>query len=306
MEFSMQDFYEDINDILEFNDGLTIEDVIKNGELNFSVWQYISLILEQLGYKPINVRFGSGYLAPRYLGSVVWFNVEHLHKSWRFGCWINTERIKRVNEKDEYEDSWFISLFCQNEHTIDKFKPSRSDMCVTFYKSDFQNLINNDEPRLSNWEIHRIKEMLTFIKKHPILAYYGYCSPRYEKSSFGNFLVDYPIKYLVKNEYRLIIDNLKNEVEYVIASKYILMKLKQLEKYDIVDHIKYVPSYWNDKEAKGIVFITENATDDQVCNMVNEVFKYSPFKELSNFLKYNHGYCGQFEFRSLKGGSWYY
>lgn len=82
---------------------------------------------------------------------------------WLFGIWW--EPVYNINK---LEKTKFIKgeFFCQYELDIDKFKPSRSELCIPleieFNKKEFINVTN----------CNNIKELINFISLYPELAWY--------------------------------------------------------------------------------------------------------------------------------------
>lgn len=171
-------------------------------ELNEKGWgdlykQIVDFILNNLGKRyddeksikltPKDVEYGNGYFIFAHGdNSVINFRIEEI-PGWLFGIWL-------YPPKDE--DDTFITLdfFSQYEDAIDKFKPSRSNLCVNRHirlkykevpggsKDGLETWIEHKHihelEELDIWDVEDINELLTYMYKYPELAfmqdYHGY------------------------------------------------------------------------------------------------------------------------------------
>lgn len=136
---------------------------LNNRELVDRLFKHIS---ENSKFKPYNIEYGDTYFV--FTGepnSVIHFRMKGVNKHWKFGMWVHSEYI----DDDNFADESVIQFFAQWDRNIDKFKPSRSDICVTIKAKQF-----NTEPS-EEWLYSDIIDTLIVMKRHPILCYNGIC-----------------------------------------------------------------------------------------------------------------------------------
>lgn len=133
-----------------------------NREIAEKLFNYIRKNSE---FEPYNIEYGDTYFV--FTGapdSVIHFRMKGVSRRWKFGMWVHAEYI------DDYERSEepVIQFFAQWDRSIDKFKPSRSEICVTIKAYQF-----NTE---ADWFYFTdIVNALIMMKQHPILCYCGIC-----------------------------------------------------------------------------------------------------------------------------------
>ena len=174
---------------------------MKNSELRQLVFDKI----ESLGYKITNVTHPDGYFICDYgEDSVTHFYLKghFISKHWKFGLWVEEKYFdsKYVEKcKTEYnmkdEDMHVIQLFAQYDTCIDKFKPTRSALCLSWDLDNIRKFINKEDMNYKNesYTFNQIEVMLKFMCRHPLLAYNEFCG-EYVGYYSGSFLWNF-IKY---------------------------------------------------------------------------------------------------------------
>jgi hypothetical protein len=213
----------------------------KNKEIAEIVFKAIA----ELGYKPYDIEYGNGYfLFEMGEDSVVHFRLKGLGllgKHWKFGMWITSEYLEesyREKEKDLSYDNQYnvVQLFAQYDTNIDKFKPSRSSLCITYKASEWEELLKYQNPW---WDL---KSMLGMMKKHPLMCYAGMCG---EDAGYysGSCLYSY-IKYEGYNKWQ----ELKETVYTMIFLSYTKLKVAWAKNSKIIHSLTL---YDFEKENKG-------------------------------------------------------
>ena len=136
---------------------------------NREIAEFIFSKMKEYGYEPYDINYGNGYfIFDMGDNSVVHFRVKKLWKHWKFGMWINSDALNYDEEKKkEYN---IVSVFAQYDTCIDKFKPSRSELCVEFKAEDW-----NEEEQDNGLYAFELKCMLDMMRNHPFICYNGYC-----------------------------------------------------------------------------------------------------------------------------------
>ena len=92
--------------------------------------KYIKSILNSVPFKKEKISFGSSYfIFEMEPNSIVWFWLKAFPE-WRFGIWLNQDDYRK------YE------IFGQRISMIDKFKPSRSELCEDYAHNFNMELFN--------------------------------------------------------------------------------------------------------------------------------------------------------------------
>ena len=161
---------------------------MNNKELVDRVFNHIS---ENSKFKPYNIEYGDTYFIftgePNEPNSVLHFRIKGVNKHWKFGMWVHSEYI----DDDNFADEPVIQFFAQWDKNIDKFTPSRSDICVTITAKQFNTETCNE------WLFSDIVDTLTIIKRHPILSYCGV----YGNKSIINLMIKNFTIYFLKSEF---------------------------------------------------------------------------------------------------------
>ena len=229
--------------------------------------------MRKLGYKPYDINYGDGYfIFDMGEDSVVHFRIKNVWKSWRFGMWINSENLDKTEEitDENRKDNLVVRLFCQNEDWLDKFKPTRSALCVEFDRNEYQR----DEMD------YKIRTMLGMIKKHPILCYNDFCG------EYAGY-VDYSFfKSFIRGRLSWYYKIIEEKVVCGFWLAYTKLKL-QLAKHDKI--IKSVEIYDFEKENEGwstnyryrpLPTFVDGVTEEQILRWYDKWFrkdKYGKF-----------------------------
>ena len=232
--------------------------------------------MRKLGYKPYDVNYGNGYfLFSMGEDSVVHFRLKGVWKSWKFGMWIHSDNLDKTDKTDDNDkyDNLIIELFCQNDDWIDKFKPSRSALCVELDREQWED----------DCGCYYVKNMLGMIKKHPILCYCDYCGGHVGYADYS-FLRSF-IETRTREYWRIA----KEKVVCSFWLTYTKLKL-WLAKHDKI--IESVRIYDFEKENNGwetsykyrpIPTFVDGATQDQVVNWYNKWFHRDEYGKFNWF-----------------------
>ena len=158
-----------------------------NAEIAQKVFDY----LKTINYKPYSLE----YPWKRYdeddnpcgiEDSMLWFRCKRVSHHWRFGMWIYTG-VKDSNG-NQYEP--ILQIFAQWDNMIDKFKPTRSALLVSFTTEQL------NEDNMSN-ELYRLGEMLHMMRRHPLLCFYGFCGEMigFSSESFLWYFLKHEVEY---------------------------------------------------------------------------------------------------------------
>ena len=232
--------------------------------------------MRALGYKPYDISYGNGYFVfDMGEDSVVHFRLKGVWKSWRFGMWISSKNLNKtdkITEENRY-DHMVVQLFCQNEDWLDKFKPSRSDLCVDLDRDEY-----NDEKEF--YVDYYIKPMLGMIKKHPIMCYCNYCGNHAGYADYS-FLWSF-IETRTREYWRFV----KEKVVCSFWLAYTKLKL-QLAKHDkiiesvrIYDFEKENAGWQTDYKYRPLPTFVDGVTKEQVADWYDKWFhkdKYGKF-----------------------------
>lgn len=256
------------------------ENMTKNREIADTMFS----IMKTLGYKPYDISYGNGYfIFEMGEDSVVHFKLKGVWKSWKFGMWINSENLNKteeITEENKY-DHMIVQLFCQNEDWLDKFKPSRSSLCIKLDRDQYNDLMKVSDDKKY---FYQIDNMLGMIKKHPLLCYDEYC---------GEYIgyADYSFLWrFIKS--KVVYVYWKNIKEKTICSfwlNYTKLKL-QLAKHDKI--IKSVRIYDFEKENEGwstdykyrpLPTFIDGVTQEQVADWYDKWFKRDKYGKFDYF-----------------------
>ena len=140
-------------------------------------------------FNPYDIEYGDTYFV--FTGdpdSVIHFRVKGVSKQWKFGMWVHAEFLG----DSEHSEDPVIQFFAQWEKDIDKFKPSRSDICVSVTAQRFAEDINDE-----GWMFYDIMHALDMMRNHPILCYCGICG----EDGFGYTSIKSFTWYFIKGEF---------------------------------------------------------------------------------------------------------
>jgi hypothetical protein len=232
--------------------------------------------MRKFGFTPYDIDYGNGYfLFEMGENSVVHFRIKEVWKNWKFGMWINSEALEYYKGDDEtkhctsYEDEPnVVQLFCQHEHLLDKFKPSRSALCVNYKPTDFTY----------GWSDYLIGDMLKMIKYHPIMCWNEFCGDHadyYDRRSFLFPFLGYETKYLL--------GELNKKIKTVFWLNYTKAKLFLMKKFSKV--LYDVELYDFEKENEGwstdylyeIKLTFNDVGGDKICKFYDFWFKRAKY-----------------------------
>ena len=240
-------------------------------------------IMHKLGYKPYDISYGNGYfLFDMGEDSVVHFRLRGVWKSWKFGMWINSEPLDDtidISEEERYKNA-VVQLFCQNDDWIDKFKPSRSDLCVGLDREEYNDII---KPSDNKKYFYQIDDMLGMIKKHPILCYDNFCG-RHAGYANYSFLWSF-IKTRTTEYWRIV----KEKVVCTFWLNYTKAKL-QLAKHDkiiesvrIYDFEKENDGWLTDYKYRPLPTFIDGVTKEQVVEWYDKWFHRDQYGKFNYF-----------------------
>lgn len=170
---------------------------------NREIAELIFSKIKGFGFTPYDISYGDGYfIFEMGEDSVVHFKIKEVWKNWKFGMWINSEELNNYNEEENKDtprtkESNVVQIFCQHEHTLDKFKPSRSALCVDLKPSDFKH----------DWNWYPLENMLKMIKYHPIICWNDFCGDYagyYDGRSFLIPFLKYESEYIFREIERVV------------------------------------------------------------------------------------------------------
>lgn len=116
-------------------------------------------------YKARDIEYLDGYfIFGKGTNSVVHFYIDKC-PGWKFGIWWDSVKEKAKGKNTVSFMTITGTLFCQFEKTIDKFKPTASAFTTSLYIDFYNN-------GAVQYSAKQFKEILSYIKKEPYLAFY--------------------------------------------------------------------------------------------------------------------------------------
>ncbi len=232
--------------------------------------------MKKMGFTPYDINYGDGYfLFEMGENSVVHFKIKEVWKNWKFGMWIDSKEFEYYKNEDEagkycsYEDEPnIVQIFCQHEHLLDKFKPSRSALCINFKPTDFSH----------NWSDYRLEDMLKMIKYHPIMCWNEFCGDHAGYYSDRSFLLPF-----IKYEAEYLFKEIAKKIKTVFWLNYTKTKLFLMKKFSKV--LYDVELYDFEKENEGWstnylykIKLTFNKVDvNKICSFYDFWFKRAKY-----------------------------
>ena len=228
--------------------------------------------MRKVGFTPYEINYGDGYfLFEMGENSVIHFKIKEVWKNWKFGMWINSKELNDYNEDDEtkystyYEDEPnVVQIFCQHEHLLDKFKPSRSALCVNFKPTDFSH----------DWNEYPLRSMLKMIEYHPIMCWNEFCGDHAGYYDDRSFLLPF-IKYEVGYFFKKIVKKVKTIfwLNYTKAKLFLMKKFsKVLYDVELYDFEKENEGWSTDYLYK-IKLTFDNVDTNKICDFYDFWFK---------------------------------
>lgn len=262
---------------------------------NKAIADYILNKIESFGFIPYDVRHPDGYFlfeGSEY--SVVHFKVTGVWSNWLFGMWIHSEYLDEeyVNEhKKEYTDSYkwpVVEIFCQHEHNINKFKPTASEICISYDVDDWNG---KDKWENTFWEL---EGMLKMLQRHPLMCYNSFCG-RHAGYYGSSFLGQY-MKWEFQYYWREIKEHVLTWIwlPYTKAKLFLCSKSKCINKIELHDFEKENPGWSTSYLYNVIVDFREDSSDKDQCKWVSRWFHRDKY---GRFDKYGYDYVIEIEYR---------
>lgn len=245
--------------------------------------------ITQLGFKIKDVTHPDGYFLCDYgKDSVTHFKLKGhgISRKWKFGLWVNAEemseeKMKEVKEQIKNGELSYdhqpkvIQLFAQYETQIDKFKPSRSELCVEYDAEQIDNFLNKRDLNVYGqpYTFNGLKDMLRMMYKHPFMCYDGFC---------GNYAVGYHshsfIISFIKGESYIIRKKIKKKLLTAFWYPYTKIKCWFAKKAKCIDSLriscfeKENPG-WSTSYLYEVQYVfTEEATSEEECDWLGKWF----------------------------------
>ena len=231
--------------------------------------------MKEFGYEPYDVNYGNGYFLFDYGDdSVVHFRCKGVWKHWLFGMWIFSEYLDMDDEekKNKYP---LIQVFAQYDTRIDKFKPSRSELCVDFKTVDWNE--NDKDNGLYLWEL---QNMIGMMKRHPFICYEGFCG-EYAGYYYRSFILSF-----IKHEGEYYLRNVKKAIKtaaflpYTKAKIFFAKRDKCVKSIELYNFEKENPGWITSYLYKVRITFAKDSTDDKEVAWLNKWFrkdKYGKF-----------------------------
>ena len=241
--------------------------------------------IQDFGYEPYNIERGSGYFIFTYGdNSVVHFRLKGLWKHWKFGMWIfadnlKPEELEANKEHPAHMQPKVVSVFAQYDTQIDKFKPSRSDLCWEIEARDWEDTLNAP---YGFWEL---EAMLGMMKRHPFMCYCGCCGEHngyYNKSFILQFL-----KYESQEYIKAFNKAIKTAIylPYTKAKIFFAKRAKCVKNIELHDFEKENPGWRTSYLYQVRVVFNADSNDDIESAWVNRWFKKTKY---GKFDYYDH------------------
>ena len=230
--------------------------------------------MKELGYEPYNVQYGNSYfIFERDEDSVIHFRLKGVWKHWKFGMWINSHMPEEDRKKHP-----LVQIFAQYDTQIDKFKPSRSALCVEFKTWEVSEKYRENTPY---WYI-RLKDMLGMMKKHPFICYADHCgdyADYYCESFIWNFVKNEGAKYLQKARKTIMMAY----VPYTKAKIFFAKRNKCVKKIELYDFNKNHPGWSTNYLYSVKITFTKDCTADEEVAWLNRWWRKDHYGKFGYF-----------------------
>lgn len=231
--------------------------------------------MRSFGFTPYEISYGDGYfIFEMGENSVVYFKIKEVWKNWQFGMWIYSDELNNYKEDENDETPYekepnVVQIFCKHEHLLDKFKPSRSALCIELKPCDFKR----------DWSWYMLGDMLKMIKYHPIICWNEFCGSHAGYYGYRSFLlpfIKYELGYYLPKE-------IVKKVKTVFWLNYTKAKLFLMKKFSKV--LYDVELYDFEKENEGwstdylykIKLTLNNVDTDKICDFYDFWFKRTKY-----------------------------
>ena len=230
--------------------------------------------IKELGFEPYDVEYGNGYfIFDRGEDSVIHFRLKGVWKHWKFGMWVNTDLSNE--DKKNYP---VASIFAQYDTQIDKFKPSRSELCIE-YKA-WQ--VDEEYRKKATYWYCQLEDMLNMMKKHPLICYAGCCGSHagyYGKSFIWNF-VEQEGKVHLENARKAI---MMAYVPYTKAKIFFAKRNKCVKKIELYDFNKNNPGWSTSYLYSVKITFTKDCTIDDEIAWLNRWWRKDHYGKFGYF-----------------------
>ena len=234
---------------------------------NREIAEHMFGVMRELGFKPYDIEYGNGYfLFDMGEDSVVHFRLKGVWKHWKFGMWISSEYLEEKYREEEdnmpYEERYkVVQIFAQYDTYIDKFKPSRSALCVQYEAYDWESTISGAYSR-PWWEL---EDMLKMMRRHPFMCYAEHCGEHAGYYS-GSFVAEF-IKYETKDKICKLKDGLNFAIWYPWTrfKCFFAKRAKCISELTIYDFEKENPGWSTNYDYQVKIKFAKDATvDDEI------------------------------------------
>ena len=257
---------------------------------NRDLAEYIFDVIGKMGYQPYDIHYDSGYfLFDMGEDSVVHFKLHGLGvlgRMWKFGMWINAEHLDKQN-RDEYiekypntreEDLNVMSIFAQYKTQIDKFKPSRSSLCIEYDGEEWNRCTNG----AYKYPWNQLESMLGMMKKHPFLCYDDYCGEHvgYANHSFVTEFLDNECRYYYRRIKKIIFKTFYRS--YFSFLVYLKSKSKIVSSITMYDFEKENPGFSTGYLYQVRIMFKSGVTNEQMLKFLGrwaDKFEYGEYSK---------------------------
>lgn len=241
---------------------------------NRKIAEYMFEVIRNFGFEPYDIEYGNGYFVfDRGEDSVIHFRVKGVWKRWKFGMWVNSEYLEEKYREEEknrkYEDYYkVVQIFAQHDTWIDKFKPSRSSLCVEYDACDWEGRINGTY----KYPFIRLGDMLKMMQRHPFMCYAEFCGDNAGYYS-GSFLAEY-IKYETKDKIRALKEKSAVAIWYPWTKLkcYFARKAKCISELTIYDFEKENPGWSTSYKYEVRVKFAKDSTEEEEIKWLDKWF----------------------------------
>ena len=240
---------------------------------NKEIAEFVFDRIRSYGFKPRDIEYGNSYFIFDDYGdnSIIHFRIKNVWKHWKFGMWITEDNFNNGERGDVV-----VEFFCQYDTQIDKFKPSRSNLCVELTKEAIQHELNNEY----NY-FYTLKDMLLMLKKHPFLSYQiDQVGDRYYSQNF--------ISYFIQEESQAMWEVIKENV-FMMYVPYTKFKLWIAKRFNFVKEAKL---YNFNKKDQGWIsdakyeirfLFTKDSTNEKEIKLLDWLFHKDEYGKFKNW-----------------------
>ena len=247
-----------------------------NKELTNIVLNYLKLNHNRV----YDVNYGDTYFIFKgNKNSVISFKIKGL-RNWLFGIWVHSELLFDSDQLDKP----VIELFCQHEHLIDKFKPSRSYFLVNWTVSKFKDWLNGEQDIRYTIFGSDCLNLIEHIKDHPIYSYK-------ESDDYHNWIVGSCFKYYIKNEIAYYKPAYVEKFYWKLLIPYINHVIRRFKSYKQVEkaYIQQFGNNWiSNPRIRVVIKFKLEVSDDEASDIIFEVLPFTHFERLFKIDNYEY------------------